>query len=256
MDKWQGKVAVVTGASAGIGAALVKDLVKAGVITIGLARRVEKIEALREDLEDNAENLHAYECDISDESSVKSAFQWVEETFGGLQILVNNAGCGMSKLLLQTDPDPTEDIRRVIDTNVYGFLYATREAFRIMSASDEEAYIVNISSVLGHITPYIPGLPPFTNIYSGTKYSMTATSEVFRQEINYLKKNNIRVTQISPGYVKTEFQASAGLDLPEEYAESPSLIAEDISDAILYVLGTPSRVQIKEMIVKPNGEFL
>jgi NADP-dependent 3-hydroxy acid dehydrogenase YdfG len=92
MDKWKGKIACVTGASVGIGEAIVKDLAKNGIIVIGLARRPEKIEEFAKEVKDG--QIFAYKCDVSDLESVKSAFKWIEEKFGCLHILINNAGIG------------------------------------------------------------------------------------------------------------------------------------------------------------------
>lgn len=92
MEKWEGKLAVVTGASSGIGAAILKDLVKAGVNVVGLARRVEKVQEIINEVEGVTGKVYAYKCDVSDLSSVKTAFKWIEDNFGSFQILVNNAG--------------------------------------------------------------------------------------------------------------------------------------------------------------------
>lgn len=92
MEKWEGKLAVVTGASAGIGAAILRDLAKVGINVIGLARRVEKVEEIIEELGEVRGKVYAHKCDVSDEESVKSAFKWIEDKFGSFQILVNNAG--------------------------------------------------------------------------------------------------------------------------------------------------------------------
>ena len=92
MEKWEGKLAVVTGASSGIGAAIVKDLAIAGINVVGLARRVEKIEKIITELKEVTGKVYSHKCDVSDEVSVKSAFKWIEDTFGSIHILVNNAG--------------------------------------------------------------------------------------------------------------------------------------------------------------------
>jgi NADP+-dependent farnesol dehydrogenase len=94
MEKWRGKVAVVTGASAGIGAAIVRDLSKNGITVIGLARRAEKIEEFASELPSDYGKVHGYCCDVSSLQSIKDAFKWIEEKFGFVNILVNNAGIG------------------------------------------------------------------------------------------------------------------------------------------------------------------
>jgi NADP+-dependent farnesol dehydrogenase len=90
MEKWRGKIAVVSGASAGIGAAIVRDLATRGVIVVGLARRKERVEEIAKEL--NTENIFAVACDVSNQESLKAAFKWIEEKFNSIEILINNAG--------------------------------------------------------------------------------------------------------------------------------------------------------------------
>lgn len=92
MDRWAGRVAVVTGASSGIGAAICTELVKCGMIVCGLTRRKDKVEQLRLSLFGAEGQLNAVECDITSEESVKRAYQWIEKTLGGIDLLINNAG--------------------------------------------------------------------------------------------------------------------------------------------------------------------
>lgn len=94
MEMWKGKLAVVTGASAGIGAAIIEDLAKAGINVVGLARRVEKVEELIKSFGTTSGIVYPYHCDVSDLQSIKAAFKWIEEKFGSINILINNAGCG------------------------------------------------------------------------------------------------------------------------------------------------------------------
>lgn len=144
MERWVGKIAVVTGASAGIGAATVKDLAKAGLIVIGLARRVERVEALKQEVPEFAKNIHAYQCDVSDEHAITSAFEWIEKKFGGVHILVNNAGLTKHTTLL--DPNNGPSLTEIVNTNILGLLFCTREAFKSMNKRDEDfGYIININ---------------------------------------------------------------------------------------------------------------
>lgn len=181
MEKWVGKLAVVTGASAGIGAA------------IGLARRVENIEAITSDLGETPGKVFAYKCDVSDLQSVKSAFAWIEGKFGSIQILVNNAGIGRNVSILNDD-DVDESLKQVIDTNFTGLVLTTRQAYQLMKKSDDYGYIVNINSIVGHVLPFPTEGISKSNVYSGTKHAVTATTEILRQELICMKNDKIRVS--------------------------------------------------------------
>ncbi|KAJ6637276.1 Farnesol dehydrogenase [Pseudolycoriella hygida] len=251
MDRWIKKVAVVTGASSGIGAAIVVDLVKAGMIVIGLARRVEKVEELKGKIPSEcAGELHSFKCDVQQEESVKAAFEWVEQTFGGIDVLVNNAGIVTQAKLV--DLDNTAKIKSVIDTNIMGVYYCTRIAFHSMKKRDVDGHIIIINSVAGHKVPYNLTIPPL-NMYPASKHAVTAMTELYRQEFQR-ENTKIKITSISPGAVRTEIM---GPDTPEVEAllkDFPMLKSEDVSASVLYVLGTPPHVQVHELIIKPIGE--
>uniref|UniRef100_A0A8D8IA19 Farnesol dehydrogenase n=1 Tax=Culex pipiens TaxID=7175 RepID=A0A8D8IA19_CULPI len=245
MDRWAGKVAVVTGASSGIGAAIVKSLANAGMVVVGLARRVERVEALRDGLKDQAtrKRLHAVKCDVSKEEDILKAFSWVEEKLGGVDVLVNNAGVLRDAKLVA--PGNTGDLREVIDTNVMGLVLCSREAFQSMKKRSVDGHIVHINSVVGH---YIPNLPVLS-IYPASKYAVTALTETMRREF-LAEGTKIKVTSISPGVVKTDM-------VPNEMQKDqnlPMLEAEDIAAAVVYAVGTPPRVQIHELTIRPVGE--
>lgn len=196
MDRWQNKIAVVTGASAGIGAATCKALAEKGMIVVGLARRVEKMENQTRPLiaEDYKKNFHTHRCDVGDEESVKAAFAWIEEKFGGVDVLVNNAG--MMKLASIVAPDNSAIIKDTVNTNVLGVVWCTREAFRSMKERNFAGHVVIINSVAGHIVPNVPGYS--LNIYSPTKHAVTAMTEVLRQEF-LTHETKIKVTVSSGG---------------------------------------------------------
>ncbi|EJY57754.1 AAEL017320-PA [Aedes aegypti] len=244
MDRWVGKVAVVTGSSSGIGAAIAKDLAKAGMVVVGLARRVERVEALKDDLPESAKNLlHAVKCDVSKEEDILKTFKWVEEKFGGVDVLINNAGIVRQTDLL--DADNTQMLREVVDTNVMGLVLCSREAYQSMKKRSVDGHIVHINSIAGHRVVNFPKL----NIYCASKHAVTAITETMRNELR-TAGTKIKVTSISPGGVRTEI-------LPTDIVTSdmPLLESEDISEAVLYVLGTPPRVQVHELMIKPVGEI-
>ncbi|XP_031628689.1 farnesol dehydrogenase [Contarinia nasturtii] len=250
MDRWNEKTAVVTGASSGIGAAIVLDLLKAGVNVVGLARRKERIDALREKIPANSANgkLYAIKCDLTQESDIKSAFNWIESNLGGTDILVNNAGIIKTMNLL--DPNNTDNLRESIDTNVLAVVLASREAFQSMKKRHINGHIIHINSCAGHKIPYFVGMYPSFNIYPSTKFAVTAMTEVMRQELqNFGTK--IKVTSISPGAVKTEIFKPEILELIQNI---PFLDPEDVSQAVMYALATREHVQVHELIIKPIGE--
>lgn len=196
MEKWSGKLAVVTGASAGIGAEIVKDLAKNGINVIGLARRPEKIEELARELGTTKGKIYAYKCDVSDLQSIKVAFKWIEEKFDSFQILVNNAGI-IRNIKILSDEDVSEKINEVINTNFTGLVHVTSEGYRLMKKSNDYGMIVNVNSNAGHKIPF-PASPNVShNVYHGTKFAVTATSEVLRHELICQGNDKVRVTVIT-----------------------------------------------------------
>lgn len=186
MDRWIGKVAIVTGASVGIGAAITIDLLNAGVIVVGLARRVELIAELRNKVPESlAGALHAIKCDLTIESDILAAFEYTERVLGGADILINNAA------ILNTpgnlvDANNTAIMRQILDTNVLGLALCTREAFQSMKLRGVDGHVVMLSSVCGRLVPCLPGAGSL-NMYVASKYALTAMAEQIRQEFYDLK---------------------------------------------------------------------
>ncbi|KAF2902136.1 hypothetical protein ILUMI_04044 [Ignelater luminosus] len=257
MERWVGKVAVITGASAGIGAAIAEQLVEAGLKVVGLARRKEKVDELSKTLEGKKGKLYAYQADITKEEDILKAFQWIKDNLGPVHILINNAGIGRATNLSDGN---TKFWKEILDTNVLGLCIATREAVKDMKANNVAGHIIHINSTAGHEVPNLPGM----NVYSASKHAVTALTETLRQELNSIG-SKIKITSISPGYVKTEIVEATlkGSGLSEypglsqdQLAQLPGLEAKDIADAALYVLATPPHVQVHELIIKPLGTNL
>ncbi|XP_060523702.1 farnesol dehydrogenase-like [Cylas formicarius] len=249
LDRWVGKVAVVTGTSAGIGAAIAEALVKSGVIVAGLARRKERTEELSKKLSGEKGKLHAVKCDVTSEEDIVQAFKWVKENLGPVSILVNNAGLAQATSLIDGD---TAKWKKVLDTNVLGLCIATREAIKDMKANNIAGHIFHINSVAGHKVV----APPILNIYFASKFAVTALAETLRYEINS-QNLKIRITSVSPGLVETEilevnFGNVLDLNAPELKI---ALKSEDIADAVIYALSTPPHVQVSEVTVQPVGEI-
>lgn len=193
MERWNGKVAVVTGASAGIGAAMVVDLIKSGLIVVGLARRSERVEALKKKIPSHLSGkLHAVKCDVSNEDDIKNAFAWIENKLGGVDILVNNAGIIRATQLINADN--SDFIRDTVETNILGVVWCTRAAFQSMKKRNVDGHVVLINSTAGHKVFYTKGTPMGSfNIYSPSKYAVTAMTEILRQEFQ-AENTKIKVT--------------------------------------------------------------
>ncbi|XP_017777387.1 PREDICTED: farnesol dehydrogenase-like [Nicrophorus vespilloides] len=250
MDRWHGKLAIVTGASSGIGYAISEELVKKGLQVVGLARRVDRVEALARTLEGQPGKLHARKTDITKESELLESLKWAAEKFGVAHILINNAGVARPVDLITGS---SEDFRLVIETNLISVAIGTREVVQKMLEGKVEGHILNINSICGH---YVPMLP-LNNMYPASKHAITGFTETLRQEL-FQRGSKIKVTSVSPGYVKTEIGSANGFfDLKEikELEESaPYLESKDVADAVIYVLGTPQHVQVTELTIRPTGE--
>ncbi|XP_058834477.1 farnesol dehydrogenase-like [Topomyia yanbarensis] len=248
MERWENRVAVVTGASAGIGWAISKALLQSGMIVVGLARRVEKIEELKSTLPAHIRNqLHAYRCDVNNEKDIVAAFKMIDTKFGGADVLVNNAGVLKDTLLIK--PGNTQLIRDVIETNILGLIICAREAYQSMKRRNVDGHIVNMNSVVGHGVPV--GVDTLTtyNVYPATKHAVTALTETLRIEL-LTENSKVKVTSISPGAVRTDI-----FNDPELLQKSiPFLEPEDIASSVVHVISTPKHVEIKELTIKPLGE--
>ncbi|CAD7079049.1 unnamed protein product [Hermetia illucens] len=248
MERWENKVAVVTGASAGIGAAIAADLVKNGFIVVALARREERLRENQRTLPENLQSrYHPRRCDVTNEDQVKDTFAWIETKFGGTDILVNNAGVVARDVQL-SGVDNTAPIRNIVETNIMSVVYCVREAFNSMKKRNFDGHIVIINSIVGHYIPVVP--TGSMNIYPASKFAVTAMVETYRQEFANAG-TKVKVTSISPGGVLTEIIPDMGALRDTGH---PLLNAEDISNAVLYVLSTPPHVQVHELTIKPIGE--
>lgn len=193
MDRWKGKVAIVTGASSGIGAAIAVDFAKVGIITIAVARRVGRIEELKKQLsKETIENLIPRKCDVRDENEIKDTFEWIEKNYGGVDISVNNAG--IFRRIKIVKGEDSNDLRNVINTNVLAHILCIRESFRLMKERGQPGHIFITNSILGHNVVNTLNSPRGSlNMYPPTKFALTALTEVVRQEL-IMEKTRIKIT--------------------------------------------------------------
>ena len=246
MPKLDGKVAVVTGASSGIGEATAEALAAEGAAVVVAARREDRLADLKGRIEGSGGRVLAAGCDVTDESQAHGLIQKAEEEFGKIDILVNNAGV---MLLSTVGKGLSEQWRQMFEVNVLGLLYTTDAALEVMKRQGS-GHIVNVSSLAGRkVTRDSSG------VYAGTKFAVNAISEGLRQE---LLEDNIRVTVVEPGAVETELPDHI---TDEEARESLSglmslerLQAEDIAGAIAYAVTQPERVSVNEILIRPTQQ--
>uniref|UniRef100_A0A3P8SR75 Dehydrogenase/reductase SDR family member 11 n=1 Tax=Amphiprion percula TaxID=161767 RepID=A0A3P8SR75_AMPPE len=250
MDRWRGRVALVTGASVGIGAAVAKELVRCGMKVVGCARNVDKIQELAEECKKAGYSgvLVPIKCDLTKEEEILSMFATIKEQHKGVDVCINNAGLMLPEPLLS---GKTSNWRNMLDLNVIGLSICAREAYQSMKERNvDDGHIINLNSVVGHsVYPFSEG-----HFYTGTKFAVTALTEGLRQELREAK-SHIRATSISPGVVETEFAYRAYSQEPEKakmlYSQHKNLSGGDIAETVLYVLGAPPHVQIGELTVAP-----
>ena len=246
MAKLDGKVAVITGASSGIGEATAEALAAEGAAVVVAARREDRLNNLVDRIEGDGGRVLPVACDVTDEEQAHALIQRAKDELGSVDILVNNAGVMQ---LSKIEKGLSDEWRTMFDVNVMGLLYVTDAAVQAMKEQGS-GYVVNISSVAGRKTR------PGVGVYSGTKFAVNAISEALRQE---LIEDNVRVTMIEPGAVGTELpnhitdeEAKEGIDAL--YQLDDILQAEDIANAIVYCVTQPARVSINELLIRPTQQ--
>ncbi|XP_046580656.1 dehydrogenase/reductase SDR family member 11-like isoform X2 [Haliotis rubra] len=252
MQRWSGRVALVTGASAGIGAGLVKALVKHGMKVVGCARNIDKIQKLADELKNEPGKVKAVRCDVSKEEDVLAMFQTIkaDPDLGGVDVCINNAGLAHNDPLLTGS---TQGWKHMLEVNVLGLCMCTREAFKSMQERKvDDGHIILLNSMSGH---RVIGNSAF-HFYSATKFAVTGIVEGLRQELRELK-SGIRVTSISPGLVETEFSYRMMKDDGEAkaiYSSIPCLQVDDITNTVIFSLQSPKHMEINDVLMRPTAQ--
>jgi NADP-dependent 3-hydroxy acid dehydrogenase YdfG len=242
-----GRVAVVTGASSGIGEATARALAAAGAVVALAGRREDRLEALAGRIDADGGRAVAVATDVSNEDQAGQLIRRANEELGGLDILVNNAGV---MLLGPVSGADTAQWRRMIDVNLLGLLYCTHAALPLMTEGGG-GDIVNVSSVAGRRATL------GSAVYNLTKFGVNAFTEALRQEV---VQAGIRVSVIEPGMVETELvdhnTDATVLEMVNRLREEigEPLHAEDIAQAIVYTVSRPSHVALNEILVRPAGQ--
>jgi NADP-dependent 3-hydroxy acid dehydrogenase YdfG len=236
-----GKTALVTGASSGIGEATARLLAAEGCNVVLAARREDRLNSLAARL---GEGALAVPTDVTDAAACAALVARALERFGSLEILVNNAGVGLYGSVANGEP---EDWRKMFDVNVLGVLYTTRAVVRHMLYRGS-GDIVFVSSLAGRRVPH-----PNGTVYAATKHAITAVAEGLRQDVH---DKGVRVINVEPGLVRTEFPESSHPDAGEYYAQRgyAPLEAGDIAAAVVYAVSQPARVSVNEIAVRPTEQ--
>jgi NADP-dependent 3-hydroxy acid dehydrogenase YdfG len=229
------KVAIVTGASAGLGAQCARDLAAEGARVFGLARRKDRLDALAAEI---GPAFTGIACDMTQEMAVQSAIEQVLETSGRIDILVNNAGLGKFG---PADTVSLEEWNLQMDVNLKGVFLATRAVLPTMKRQNAESgfggHVVNVASVAG-----LMGNPNIST-YNATKFGLRGYSDALFKEV---REDGIKVSCFYPGSIQTEFFDKAGIPI-----SANPMMPEDISATLVHVLKAPDNYLISEIVMRP-----
>lgn len=251
MSALDGTVALVTGASSGIGEATARALAANGAKVALAARRLERLERLAEEIGRDGHTALAIESDITDQEQAIEAVGRTAAELGRIDIVVNNAG---QMLLGPIEGAPTEEWDRMIDLNLKALINTTHAALPHLLAAAEDsprgcADLVNISSVAGRVARSGSG------VYNLTKHGVGAFTESFRQEFAGRK---VRATLIEPGAVETELtdhiRDGVREKVRERFVDMQSLRSEDVADAIAFAVTRPWHVAVNELLIRPTEQ--
>ncbi len=243
-------MALVTGASSGIGEATARMLAGEGAAVAMAARRTDRLEALGGEIADAGGTALPIEADVTQRRQAEAAVARTVEELGRLDVLVNNAGVMLLGPMLEA---PVEEWEQMIEVNLLGLMYASKAAIpHLLEAAEGErgvADIVNISSVAGRVARRGSG------VYNATKFGVGAFSESLRQEVT---RRHLRVALVEPGAVATELTSHNRPEVQEElkgrFKETERLQSEDIADAIGYVVTRPRHMAVNEVLVRPTEQ--
>jgi NADP-dependent 3-hydroxy acid dehydrogenase YdfG len=248
--KLNGTVALVTGASSGIGEAAAVALAEQGATVAIAARRKDRIDSLAARITDAGGTALAVEADVSSQEHARALVETTVAELGRLDTLINNAGV---MLLGPAVGAPLEEWERMISVNVHGLLYCAHAALpHLLKAAEDSprqvADMVNISSVAGRLARSGSG------VYNLTKWGVGAFSESLRQEVT---RRHVRVSLVEPGAVATELVSHNRPEIREAMAAGDDferMVPEDIADAIAYIVTRPWRMAVNEMLIRPTEQ--
>ncbi|PKB88759.1 oxidoreductase [Ewingella americana] len=240
------KVIVITGASSGLGLAAARRLAQQGACLVLGARRIERLQQLADELNGEGHRAIAVEADVTRLDDVKRLVDSAVQTFGRVDVMVNNAGLMPISALERLK---VEDWDRTIDVNIKGVLYGIAAALPHMQRQ-MSGHFVNVASVAGH------KIMPNGTVYSASKFAVRALSEGLRQEV---KPWNIRTTILSPGAVDTELPASITEDDVAKgmqgFYQSTAISADSFARAIIFAIEQPEDMDVNEIVFRPTRQL-
>lgn len=244
-DQITGKVVIITGASSGLGEATARRLSERGAKLVLAARREERLVKLTEELKANGGEAIWQTTDVTDRKQVEALAKTARDTFGRIDVLVNNAGL---MPLAPLDALKVDEWDQMVDVNIKGVMYGIAAVLPTMR-EQHSGHVINLSSVAGH------KLFPGAAVYCATKYAVRALSEGLRMEAG----DEIRSTNISPGAIATELTSTITDPTAAEAAEELYKVAIDadaVARAIVYAIEQPQDVDINEIILRPTAQEL
>jgi len=248
-ERLDGTVALVTGASSGIGEATAVALAEAGAQVAVAARRRDRLESLADRI--GRDRVLVLETDVTDEAQARAMVDQTVARFGRIDTLVNNAGVMLLGPIVDA---PVDEWRRMVELNLLGLLYCTHASLpHLLSAADSEprrvADVVNVSSVAGRVARSGSG------VYNATKFGVVAFSESLRQEVT---RRHVRVSIVEPGAVATELATHLRPEILEgmltTFGPMEMLQSEDIAEAITFTVTRPRRMAVNEVLVRPTEQ--
>ena len=247
MSNIEGKVVVITGASSGLGEATARHLAAQGASVVLGARRIERLQSLANELNSQGGKALAVKTDVTDPNQVQRLVDKAVQTYGRVDVIINNAGLMPHSPLERRKID---DWNRMIDVNIKGVLYGIAAVIPYMK-EQKSGHIINVSSVAGHKVR-AGGV-----VYAATKHAVRMISEGLRQEV---KPYNIRTTVISPGAVDTELPSSAtepdvAENLHKFYKEF-AIPADSFARTVAFAISQPEEVDINEILFRPTRQEL
>ncbi len=242
MRNIEGKVVVITGGSSGLGEATARHLANKGAAVVLGARRLEKLESIAADIREKGGKVAILKTDVTRASDVKALVDTAVETFGRIDVLVNNAGimpmAPLNALMI-------DEWDQMIDVNIKGVLYGIAAALPLFEKQNS-GHFINLGSIAS-----LKVASPGGTVYSGTKFAVRAISEGLRQEVG----GSIRTTTIEPGAIDSELKLGSSHEASSQFIQEvykAAISPSSIANAVAYAIGQPADVDINEIVLRPT----